>query len=70
MPMITEVNDNINKAFPWVFCLFLQLIHMVIYTLSAVVHITGKVSQMWERQPSNQCFLPWCLTQVSPCQAE
>lgn len=70
MPMITEVNDNINKALPWVFCLSLHLIHMVIYTLSAVVHTAGKVSQTWERQPSNQYFLPWRLTQVRPCQAE
>lgn len=54
MSLITEVNGNINKAFPWVFWFIpFCLIHMVIYTLLAVVHTEGKVTYMWERWPAN-----------------
>lgn len=53
MPMITEVNGNINKAFPWVFLFIpLCLIHMVIHILSAVVHTERKGNCRWESWPT------------------
>ena len=53
MPIITEVNGNINKTFPLVFLFIpLCLIQMVIHTLSAGVHAKGKGNLTWERQPT------------------